>query len=71
MPLLGAQVNARSSIIITGGTAKEAEFLLLIEDAIRQTGLAQRVQRYQLAAIRRKSHLMLQCTLASCYCWCP
>lgn len=71
MPLLGVQVNVRSSIIITGGTAKEAEFLLLIEDAIRQPGLAQRVQRHQLAAIRPKSHLMLQCTLAGCYCWCP
>lgn len=51
MPLLGAQVNVRSSIIITGGTAKEAEFLLLIEDAIRQPGLAQSTKisagRYQ------------------------
>ena len=49
--ILGAQVNVRSSIIGTGGRAKEAqtEFLTLLEDAIRQPDLAKSVQRYQLA----------------------
>ena len=49
--ILGAQVNVRSSIIGTGGRAKEAqtEFLTLMEDAIRQPDLAKSVQRYQLA----------------------
>ena len=49
--ILGAQVNVQSSIIGTGGRAKEAqtEFLTLMEDAIRQPDLAKSVQRYQLA----------------------
>ena len=51
--VLGAQVNARSSIVPwgTGGRAREAqnEFLVLMEDVIRQPDLAQSVQRYQLA----------------------
>ena len=49
--ILGAQVNVRSSILGEGGRAKEAqtEFLTLMDDAIRQTDLAQSVQRYQLA----------------------
>lgn len=48
--VLGAQVNVRSSILGYGGRAKEAqsEFLVLLEDAIRQTELAN-WQRYQLA----------------------
>ena len=48
---MGAQVNVRSSILGEGERAKEAqtEFLTLVEDAIRQTDLAQSVQRYQLA----------------------
>ncbi|KAL9954567.1 hypothetical protein ACROYT_G042123 [Oculina patagonica] len=46
-----SQVNVRSSILGSGGRAKEAqsEFLVLVEDAIRQTDLAKSVQRYQLA----------------------
>ena len=49
--ILGAQVNIRSSILGEGGRAKEAqrEFLVLMEDAIRQPDLAKSVQRYQLA----------------------
>lgn len=48
---IGAQVNVRSSILGDGGRAKEAqsEFLVLLEDAIRQQYLAKSVQRYQLA----------------------
>ena len=49
--VLGSQVNVRSSILGSGGRAKEAqsEFLVLVEDAIRQPDLAKSVQRYQLA----------------------
>ena len=44
--ILGAQVNARSSILGEGGRAKEAqtEFLTLMEDAIRQTDLVKSVR---------------------------
>ena len=40
----------RSNILGSGGLAKEAqsEFLVLLEDAIRQPDLAKSVQRYQL-----------------------
>jgi len=49
--ILGAQVNVHSSILGSGGRAREAqsEFLVLMEDAIRQPDLAASVQRYQLA----------------------
>ena len=49
--VLGSQVNVRSSILGDGGRAKEAqsEFLVLMEDAIRQPDLSKSVQRYQLA----------------------
>ena len=59
--ILGAQVNVRSSIIGTGGRAKEAqtEFLTLMEDAIRQPDLAKSVQRYQLAVDEAKFRLNL------------
>ena len=59
--ILGAQVNVRSSILGKGGRAKEAqtEFLTLMEDAIRQTDLAQSVQRYQLAVDQAKVRLNL------------
>ena len=59
--ILGAQVNVRSSIFGEGGRAKEAqtEFLTLVEDAIRQTDLAQSVQRYQLAVDQAKVRLNL------------
>ena len=49
--ILGSQVNVRSSILGSGGRAKEAqsEFVVLVKDAIRQPDLAESVQRYQLA----------------------
>ncbi|KAL9987183.1 hypothetical protein ACROYT_G001442 [Oculina patagonica] len=59
--ILGSQVNVRSSILGTGGRAKEAqsEFLVLVEDAIRQPDLAKSVQRYQLAIDQAKVRLNL------------
>ena len=59
--VLGAQVNMRSSILGTGGRAKETqtEFLTLMEDAIRQPDLARSVQRYQLAVDESKVRLSL------------
>jgi len=59
--ILGAQVNVRSSILGSGGRAKEAqsEFLVLVEDAIRQPDLAKSVQRYQLAVDQAKVRLNL------------
>ena len=58
---MGVQVNVRSSILGEGGRAKEAqtEFLILMEDAIRQTDLAKSVQRYQLAVDEAKVRLNL------------
>jgi len=58
---LGAQVNARGSILGEGGRAKEAqsEFLVLMEDAIRQPDLSQSVLRYQLAVDQAKVRLNL------------
>ena len=58
---LGAQVNVRSSILGSGGRAREAqsEFLVLMEDAIRQPNLAKSVQRYQLAVDLAKVRLNL------------
>ena len=59
--VLGAQVNVRSSILGHGGRAREAqsEFLVLMEDAIRQPDLAASVQRYQLAVDQAKVRLNL------------
>ena len=59
--ILGAQVNVRSSILGSGGRAKEAqsEFVVLMEDAIRQPDLAKSVQRYQLAVDEAKVRLNL------------
>ena len=59
--VLGAQVNVRSSILGSGGRAREAqsEFLVLMEDAIRQPDLAASVQRYQLAVDQAKVRLNL------------
>ena len=59
--ILGAQVNVRSSIIGTGGRAKEAqtEFLTLMEEAIRQPDLEKSVQRYQLAVDQAMARLNL------------
>ena len=59
--VLGSQVNVRSSILGSGGRAKEAqsEFLKLVEDSIRQPDLAKSVQRYQLAVDEAKVRLNL------------
>ena len=59
--VLGSQVNVRTSILGSGGRAKEAqsEFLVLVEDAIRQPDLAKSVQRYQLAVDEAKVRLNL------------
>jgi len=57
--ILGAQVNVCSSILGSGSRAREAqsEFLVLMEDAIRQPDLAASVQRYQLAVDQAKVRL--------------
>ena len=57
--VLGSQVNVRSSILGSGGRAKEAqsEFLVLVEDSIKQPDLAKSVQRYQLAVDEAKVRL--------------
>ena len=59
--VLGSQVNVRSSILGDGGRAKEAqtEFLVLLEEAIRQPNLSKSVQRYQLAVDEAKVRLNL------------
>ena len=59
--IVGAQVNVRSSILGSGGRAREAqtEFLVLVEDAIRQPDLAKSVQRYQLEVDQAKVRLNL------------
>ena len=59
--VIGAQVNVRSSILGDGGRAKEAqtEFLVLLEEAIRQPNLSKSVQRYQLAVDEAKVRLNL------------
>ena len=59
--VLGSQVHIRSSILGAGGRAKEAQsqFLVLVEDSIRQPDLAKSVQRYQLAVDEAKVRLNL------------
>ena len=59
--VLGSQVNVRSSKLGSGRRAKEAqsEFLVLVEDAIRQPDLAPSVQRYKLAVDEAKMRLNL------------
>ena len=59
--VLGSQVNVRSSILGSGGRAKEAqsEFLVQVEDSIRQPDLAKSIQRYQLAVDEAKVRLNL------------
>jgi len=59
--VLGTQVNVRSSILGSGGRAREAqsEFLALVESMITQPDLAASVQRYQLAVDQAKVRLHL------------
>lgn len=56
-----AQVNVRSTIIADTGSAQEVrrEFLLLVEDAIKQMDISKSVQRYQLAVQKAKVKLDL------------
>ena len=65
--VLGSQVNVRSSILGSGGRAKEAqsEFLVLVEDSIREPDLAKSVQRYQLAVEEAKVRLNLAVCLGA------
>ena len=58
---LGAQVNAKTSILGDFGSAKEAqrEFLILMEDAIRQPDISKSIQRFQLAIDEAKVRLDL------------
>ena len=59
--VLGAQVNVRSSILGNTGSAQEArrEFLVLLEDAIKQPDISKSVQRFQLAVQEAKVKLDL------------
>jgi len=59
--ILGTQVNVCSSILGSGGQAREAqsEFLVLMESAITQPDLAASMQRYQLAVDQAKVRLNL------------
>ena len=49
--ILGAQVYVRCTIVNNSGSAQEVrnEFLILIEDMIKETDTSKSVQRFQLA----------------------
>ena len=59
--VLGAQVNVRSSILGNTGSAQEVrqEFLVLLEDSIKQPDISKSVQRFQLAVQEAKVKLDL------------
>ena len=59
--ILGAQVNVRSSITGSQGSSIETqrEFLVLVEDAIRNPDISKSVQRFQLAIESAKVRLDL------------
>ena len=59
--IVGSQVNVRSSIIGSGGSAKKVqnEFLVLMVDSIRQPDISKSVQRSQLAVDEAKVKLNL------------
>ena len=59
--VLGAQVNVRSSVLGNTGSAQEVrqEFLVLLEDAIKQPDISKSVQRFQLAVQEAKVKLDL------------
>ena len=59
--VLGAQVNVRSSVLGETGSAQEVrqEFLVLLEDAIKQPDISKSVQRFQLAVQEAKVKLDL------------
>ena len=62
--ILGSQVNVRSSIVGSSGSAKEVrrEFLVLIEDAIGQPDISKYVQRFQLVIQEAKEKIDLAIT---------
>ena len=62
---LGAQVNVRSSILSSSGSAKEAqrEFLVLVEDVIREPEKS--VKRFQLAIDEAEVRLDLAVSLGT------
>ena len=66
--VLGAQVNIRSSILGSGGRAREVqnEFLTLVEEEIIQSDMAASVQRYRLVIDEARVRL----NLALCTLWC-
>ena len=59
--VLGSQVNVRSSVLGNTGSAQEVrqEFLVLLEDAIKQPDISKSVQRFQLAVQEAKVKLDL------------
>jgi len=59
--MLGAEVNVQHSILGERGRAREAqnEFLVFMEDAIRQPDLSQSMQRYQLMVDQAEVRLNL------------
>ena len=61
MPILGSQINVRSSIAGSQGSSIETqrEFLSLVEDAIRNPDISKSVQRFQLASESAKVRLDL------------
>ena len=58
---MGAQVNVRSSILADSGSAQEVgrEFLVLMEDALKQPDISKSVQKFQLAVQEAKVKLDL------------
>ena len=65
--ILGAQVNVRSSILGNPGSAQEVrrEFLVLMEDAVKQPDISKSVQRLQLAVPEAKVKLDLAISLGT------
>ena len=59
--VLGSQVNVRSSVLGETGSAQEVrqEFLVLLEDSIKQPDISKSVQRFQLAVQEAKVKLDL------------
>ena len=59
--VLGSQVNVRSGILGDTGSAQEVrqEFLVLLEDSIKQPDISKSVQRFQLAVQEAKVKLDL------------
>ena len=57
----GAHVNVRSSILGNSGSAQEVryEFLVLMEDAVKQSDISKSVQRFRLAVQEAKVKLDL------------